>query len=164
MAPRASDGRYVLRFDFDAPLEFVYRWCTDYTPEDGKLDGDDYARRIVRRSSREVVYEDLADFDGGWFWSHHVVRLEPPSHWHSESVGSHRRYSLDYRLTKLPGNRTRLTMRAHRRPFGVGGKNPSQRSWQHDTTLSWKTYGRALERDYRKGRKGPGRKGRARRG
>jgi hypothetical protein len=154
MANRESGRRYELKAEFDAPLDFVYRWCTDYTPQDAKVEGEDYTRRIVRRSPREVVYEDLSDSKEGWFWARHVVRLMPPNHWHSESVGSHRLISLDYRLTKQPGGRTRLTMKAHRRQYGIGAKNPTKAFWQRNAGRGWKNFGRSLERDYRKSRKG----------
>jgi hypothetical protein len=141
---------YEVRATFRAPLEFVYRWCTDYTPQDARFEGEEYQRRILRRTSHEVIYEDLADSGKGWFWSHHVVRLFPPNRWHSESVGSHRLYALDYRLTELPGHRTQLTLRARRRPYGVGEKNPAKPQWERSVAMSWKKFGRVLERDYRK--------------
>jgi hypothetical protein len=144
---------YEAHAEFRAPMDFVFRWCTDYTPEDSKLEKEAYQRRILRRSPREVVYEDLDDTPDGWFWAHHVVRLHPPDRWHSDSVGSHRLYSLDYRLTPLSGNRTRLTLRARRRRYGVGGKNPSVRTWKRHTETLWKNFARELERDYRKARR-----------
>lgn len=150
MANRWPGPRYELRVEFDAPIDFVYQWCTDYTPQDAKAEGEDYRRRIVRRTSREVVYEDLSDSDQGWRWSRHVVRLQPPNHWHSESVGSHREYSLDYRLSRLSGNRTRLTMRARRRPSSIGARNPSQSEWARESGRGWKNFAHVLERDYRK--------------
>jgi hypothetical protein len=150
MASRWPGPHYELQVEFDAPVDFVYKWCTDYTPQDGKFEGEDYSRRIVRRSAREVVYEDLSDSPEGWFWARHIVRLMAPNHWHSNSVGSHRMYSLDYRLTKLPGNRTRLTMSARRRQYGIGGKNPPKATWVRDSSRGWKNFRKALERDYRK--------------
>ena len=100
--------RYEFSLEFNAPLEFVYRWCTDYAPEDGRLEGEEYQRRVVRCSRREVVYEDLSETKAGWRWARHVVRLSPPDRWHSDSVGSHRAVSLDYELSSLSGNRTRI--------------------------------------------------------
>ncbi len=149
--PRKWPGpSYEVRATFKAPLEFVYRWCTDYTPQDARLEGEKYTRRILRRTPREVIYEDLEETKQGWFWSRHVVRLLPPNRWHSDSVGSHRAYALDYRLTELPGNRTQLILKARRRPYGVGGKNPPKSEWEHSVAKSWKTFGRFLERDYQK--------------
>ncbi|MGC2034502.1 MAG: hypothetical protein WA761_03530 [Thermoplasmata archaeon] len=152
MPKRWPGPRYEVRAKFHAPLDFVYRWCTDYTPDDGLFEEESYQRRILRRTPREVIYEDLEDTKGGWFWSRHVVRLLPPDRWHSDSVGSHRAYSLDYTLTKIPGDWTQLILTARRRPYGVGGKNPPRAQWEGSVARSWKAFGRALERDYRRTR------------
>jgi len=152
MTPRWPAPTYEVRCEFDAPLEFVYRWCTDYTPEDARYESEEYERRILRRSRGEVVYEDLEETARGWVWSRHVVRLMPPSRWHSDSVGSHRSASLDYRLSRLPGGRTRLVLKVRRRPTPIGGKNPSKSQWERYVSLSWARFRRALERDYRKTR------------
>jgi hypothetical protein len=142
--------RYRFSLEFEAPLEFVYRWCTDYGPEDGRLEGEEYQGRVVRRARREVVYEDLSETKAGWRRARHVVRLSPPDRWHSDSVGSHRAVSLDYELSSLPGNRTRMIMKARRRPYGIGGKNPTRVAWEREARKGWEHLARALERDYRK--------------
>ena len=152
MPRRSPEATYRVRATFRAPLEFVYRWCTDYTSGDAKYESEHYRRRILRRSSRQVVYEDLEDTPQGWFWTRHVVRLQPPRRWHSDSVGSHRSYVLDYRLSPLPGGRTELVLVARRRPMGVGSKNPSKSAWERSTGQSWARFARSLERDYRAGR------------
>jgi hypothetical protein len=144
--------RYEVRVRFRAPVKFVYRWCTDYTPGDARLEGEGFRRWILRRSAREVTYEDLEETKDGWFWTRHEVRLTPPDRWHSDSIGSHRAYSLDYRLTELPGDRTQLTLTARRSPYGIGGKNPAKAQWERSVAKSWKSFGRFLERDYRKSR------------
>jgi hypothetical protein len=142
--------RYEVKVVFRAPVPYVFGWWTDYTPRDARLEGEDYARKIIRRSSREVVYEDLDESKEGWFWARHVVRLSPPTRWHSDSVGSHREYSLDYGLVPLPGDRTELTLRARRRPAGIWGKNPPKRQWEGSVGTNWKRFARALERDYKR--------------
>jgi hypothetical protein len=143
---------YRVTATFRAPLEFVYRWCTDYTADDARHEGEHYERKVLERSSRQVMYEDLESSKDGWFWSRHVVRLAPPDRWHSDSVGSHRAISLEYRLRRLPGARTELTLTARRRPYGIGGKNPPKGKWERSVTNSWKLFARALEREYRKSR------------
>lgn len=144
---------YKVQVVFRAPMEYVFKWCTDYAPQDAGLEGEEYERKILRTSPREVVYEDLQESPDGWFWSRHVVGLFPPSGWHSDSVGSHREYSLDYHLTPLPGDRTELTLRARRRPAGIGGKNPAKRVWEKGVKSNWKKFARALERDYQRSRR-----------
>jgi len=151
--PKAWPGpRYEVKVRFRAPLNFVYRWCTDYTSKDARLEGEKFQRRILRRTSREVTYEDLDEMDGGWFWTRHFVRLEPPNRWRSESVGSHRAYLLDYELTPLPGNQTLLTLTARRSPYGIGGRNPPKSQWERSVQASWMSFRRFLERDFRRSR------------
>lgn len=151
--PRApKEAAYQIRTEFHAPLEFVFRWCTDFTPKDAQYEADSYQRRILRRSKRFVVFEDLEDSEEGWIWARHVVRLEPPNRWHSDSTGNHRTIRLDYRLSRLPGGRTRLVLTAHRRPAGIGGKNPSRSQRERTVGRSWKSLGKSLERDIRKRR------------
>ena len=150
MPPRWPGPRYEIRTTFRAPVDFVYRWCTDYTVDDARYEKDEYERWVVRRSSRKVVFEDLSKEKDGWVWSHHEVRLDPPLRWHSDSVGSHRAYSLDYRLRALPGHRTELTLRARRRPYGVGGKNPAKGPWEANVRKLWRSFGHVLERDYQR--------------
>jgi len=130
-------------------MDFVYRWCTDYTPEDARFSREGYTRRILRRSRHEVIFEDLYDTRQGWVWLRRVVRLRPPGRWHADSVGSDRRISVDYRLSRLRGNRTQLTIRARRRPYGIGVRNPPKSQWERSVARSWRNYGRALELEYK---------------
>lgn len=142
--------RYQVRAEFHAPVEFVYRWCTDYTPQDARYEGESYRRRILRRTPREVVYEDLEETEAGWVWARHVVALRPPFRWHSESVGSHREISLDYRLSRGPKGTTRLLLKARRRPTAIGGKNPPKARWERAVRETWARFGKRLERDFRR--------------
>jgi hypothetical protein len=148
MPKRRPTARYEVRATFRAPIGFVYRWCTEYTPNDPRISTETYRRRILRRSAREVVLEDLYDTRQGWIWLRRVVRLSPPDGWHADSVGSDREISVEYRLTGLPGNRTQLTIRARRRPYGIGTKNPSKSAWERSVASNWAKFGRALEREY----------------
>ena len=151
---------YNFRAIFRAPLPYVFRWCTDYSPEDPRLAKEDSRRRILARSARRVIFEDLYDGPEGWVWSHDVVTLDPPNHWHAEIVGSHREWVIDYRLRELPGGRTELSFRGRRRSTAHGVRNPSQAQLVRELTSMWRNYGRALERDYHSASK---RRGRGRR-
>lgn len=146
--------RYEVRSTFRAPLPFVYRWCTDYTPRDSHYSREKYERRILRRSVREVIFEDLYDRRDGWIWIRRTVRLRPPARWHADSIGSDRALSVDYRLSRLSANSTLLTIRARRRPYGIGVKNPLKSGWERSVAANWATFGRALEREYRRSRSG----------
>lgn len=149
--PKNGPGRrYRVRSTFRAPLSFVFRWCTDYTSRDGRYSGEGYQRRILGRSDRGVVFEDLYETKQGWIWIHRTVRFQPPDRWHADSVGSDRLLSVDYRVSRLPGGRTRLTIDARRWPYGIGKANPPRTDWERSVARSWKRFGRVLEREYRR--------------
>lgn len=150
MPKEGPSRRYRVRSTFRAPLTFVFRWCTDYSSKDGRYSGEGYRRRILGRSDRGVVFEDLFETERGWIWIHRAVRFQPPDRWHADSVGSDRRLSVDYRISSLPDGRTMLTIDARRWPYGIGKANPPRPAWERSVARSWKRFGRVLERAYRR--------------
>ena len=42
MPGRGAVSTYEEKVTLRAPLPFVYRWCTDYTPQDARYEKDDY--------------------------------------------------------------------------------------------------------------------------
>jgi hypothetical protein len=140
---------------FRAPLPFVFAWCTDYTADDPKYAGEDRTihlqRRIVERTARRVVFENLYDEGLGWAWERHVVTLRPPHRWHCDGRGSYFDVHLDYRLTALPGDRTKFEMEWSSSPNGsFRGRCPSRRAVEQWVEHLWGLRGRALEQEYRK--------------
>ena len=149
MAKSSNPSIYEFRLRLPAPLPFTYAWCTDYSPEDPRLEGEKYTRRILRRTRRRVVYEDLYDEPSGWMWSHMEVDLHPPNRWHAESVGSHRTWSIDYELSSRDDGTTELWFRGKRRATELAGKNPPKAQLERELKGMWRNFGRALEKDYR---------------
>lgn len=148
---------YRITIDFEAPLPFVYAWCTDYGPEDARLAGEDRAigleRRIVARTARRVVFENLYDEGPGWGWERHTVTLRPPDRWHSDGLGNYQEAHLDYRLIGLPGGRTRLEMRWRSRPAGLArGRRASRATIERFVRDLWRLRRSVLERAYRRSR------------
>ncbi len=150
-------ARYEFRCSFRAPLDFVFRWCTDYSERDPQLEGASFRRKIVRRSPREVVFEDLEEAASGWVWRRGIVALHPPKRWTARSIGNHRSWTLDYRLRALGDGRTELRWRGRRRATELGGPNPSAAAMQREMRRIWTRFGRALEREYRALRRPRGR-------
>jgi hypothetical protein len=149
---RAGKGDEVrIRATFRVPLDFAFAWCTDYTPQDGALEGESYERKILERTPRRVVFEDLEETDSGWIWSRDVVTLRPPDRWHMEGVGNRRDVIADYRLLRLPDGRTQLELRWWRWPKPPG-KKISRTQREADAIRAWKRFGAAMERDYRRSR------------
>lgn len=141
---------YQIRRTFRAPLPFVYAWCTEYTAEDRRLGGDPGARQIIRKGSRTVVYEDLNETPHGWMWSRYTVTLHPPDRWHAVAVGNYRTWNLDYSLRDLHNGRTEFTLRGKRRSTPLGVRNPSKHELETELHAMWRSFGRALERDYQR--------------
>jgi len=144
---------YRLRQEFDAPRSFVFRWCTDYRPDDAARAGEEYERRILARSAREVVYEDLWSEKDGWRWRRYRVTLSPPDRWHAESVGNVREATIDYRLTELAGARTALDLELRRRPVSERFPQPPRRAMEAELRALWGNYAAALEKEFRRTRR-----------
>lgn len=133
---------------FRVPIDFAFKWCTDYTPEDAALEEESYTRKIIERSSRRVIFEDLEDTPSGWVWGRDVVTLRPPNRWSMKGVGNRRDVTAEYVLTSLPDGRTQLELRWWRFPKPPGRKIPRAQR-ENETAQAWKRFAAAMERDYR---------------
>lgn len=150
---RVSTGpEYRIRVTFRVPLTFAFAWCTDFTPEDASLEGEAYTRKIIERTPRRVVFEDLEEDDRGWIWTREVVTLRPPNRWHMDGVGSRRDATADYVLSSLPDGRTLLDLRWRRRPTVREAKTLTKAEREASMLRAWKRFGAAMERDYTRSR------------
>ena len=150
--PSLPGPEFRIKVAFRVPMDYAFAWCTDYTPDDGRLEGEKYERRIIERSARCVVFEDLEDTKEGWLWNRDVVTLRPPNRWHMDGIASRADVTADYVLTNLPNGRTQLDLRWRRRPRISGLKQPTKAQREASTLVAWKRFGAAMERDYRRGR------------
>ena len=141
---------YRIRVAFRVPLDFAFAWCTDYTPEDASLEGESYQRKIIERTPRRVVFEDLEGTDGGWIWGQDVVTLHPPNRWHTDGVGNRRDYTADYVLSTLADGRTRLDLRWSRQPKVPEAKKLTRSEREASATHAWKRFAVSMERDYQR--------------
>jgi hypothetical protein len=141
---------YHIQATFRAPLSYVFKWCTDYTSGDARLEGEHYQRKVIRRTPRRVIFEDIEESPDGWYWAWHDVRLQPPDRWHLEVKGNRAQVIGDYQLTKTPDRRTQLDLWWRRRPSLLDFTRRPKAVAERATTLGWKRFARALERDYRK--------------
>jgi hypothetical protein len=144
-------------------MSFALRWCTDFSAEDPRLEGDKFRRKILKRSRSRVVYEDLDTTSIGWMWSRWTVTIRPPDRWHGTAVGNYRGWEVDYQLKPLSDGRTQFILRGRRTPLLLGAKNPPRVELERDLGKTWNKLGRALEADYRKGRRARSSRGHARR-
>jgi hypothetical protein len=141
---------YEIEQTFHAPMSFVYRWLTDYSTEDPDLEKGSYQRKVISKGRHRAVLEDLTQTENGWEWYRSFVTLHPPDRWHAETRGNVPDWSLDYRLTPLTPNRTRITIRWHIRPnraFRIHPIPPKSATVRMMRRL-WKNFATALDREY----------------
>lgn len=143
---------YRVTASFGAPLAFVFQWLTDFGPKDAAISGGGFRRRVIERSPRRVVFEDLSSSTAGWVWLRNVVTLRPPDQWHLEAIGNGLDARADYKLTALTPSRTRLSMTYRMRPGLLGSPVPPRATLETMMQGVWNTYRDALERDFRASR------------
>ncbi len=49
-------GPYHFSKTMNAPLNFVFDWCTDFREDDGKLTDSKSVRKILRKNNKRIVY------------------------------------------------------------------------------------------------------------
>ncbi len=143
-----SKAVFEVRAGFAAPLNFVYSWLTDFSPDDPAITGDAYQRKIIERSARRVIFEDLSETPEGWGWLRNTVDLFPPSRWRMLAVGTSLDAKATYRLVSRGPKSTELIMRWRLRPGVLRGKVPPKPAIEEAMRGVWATYGKSLESDY----------------
>ena len=138
---------YRVSKTFNAPLGFVYKWCTDFQENDPKMVGSKGRRKIIERSNSRVVWRVISKGEKG-YEGVRVVWLKPPNAWHLDTCGD-RSQQGDYKLTRLGKTRTRLDMKFSL-AYANAKKVEPRKSWEAGLSSNWDSYGRYLERDYQR--------------
>ncbi len=148
--PRPVNQKYKLSETFNAPLDYVFKWCTDFREDDNKLIGSKTERKILEKGPERVIwrvrYKDGKDYAEGV----RAVRLHPPSLWILDTCGDGRERG-EYKLKALGKSKTRLDMKfvvTYDSKDEVEDKN----EWEADGVKHWKIYKNALEADFKAGR------------
>lgn len=149
--PKARSAFFEVNAKFRAPLEFVYEWLTDFSPRDPALLGEHYERRILVRSPRRVVFEDLSSTTDGWVWLRNEVTRRPPDSWRLTAIGNRLSAEANYKLTSVGPEASALRMRWRLRSGFVRTPIPPRKLIEPAMSNVWSAYARPLERDYRLG-------------
>lgn len=130
----------------NAPLRFVYRWCTDYRESDPKITGSKFKRRILLKTPHRAIYNSTYTSRGNSRSIVNVVTLHPPRAWHLDAVGDEIDEKVDYVLTKLGPRRTKLdiTFTGHYKTHEV----PTKAQDAKEVNELWDKYVAALEKDH----------------
>lgn len=147
--PKSRRAFFEVKSTFRAPLEFVYEWLTDFSSRDPALLGDDYERRILVRSRRRKVFEDLSSTPDGWVWLRNEVTCQPPDSWHLTGIGNRLCAEADYKLTPAGSEASSLRMRWRLRSGLVRTPIPPREVIEPAMSRVWSAYAELLERDYR---------------
>ena len=134
---------------FRAPLDFVYRWCTDYSSEDPGLERKSFRRKVIEHTRRRAVFEDLEETRAGWDWSRDVVTFHPPRAWELLERGNRSEAAARYRLSERADGLVQLDIWWRRRTLIGPPAALSKAERERRSTISWRHFARALERDYR---------------
>ena len=143
---RIKKGIYHISKVINAPLRFVYDWCTDYREDDYKITGSKSRRTFLEKTRRRVIYVIRYLSSGKAKHAVNIVTLHPPKGWHLDSFGEEDNEFGEYRLTKLSPRKTRLDM-VFREEWKVA-KVPPKAEYLKDIIRIWDKYAAALEKDY----------------
>jgi hypothetical protein len=133
-----------------APVSFVYNWCTDFREDDNKLSGSKTRRIITQKTKRRIIFISAFKWAGRSRYGVQIVTLQPPNRWHLDYAGEEADEVGDYQLTKLGPRRTKLVMTFKER-YKIRGA-PARKEETKQTSEAWDRYVAALERDYARSR------------
>ena len=134
----------------NAPLRFVYNWCTDYREDDNKIAGSRTRRIILQKTKRRVVFTTTQRRRGKTVSTVRIVTLHPPNSWQLDKVGEEADEIGDYRLTRLGPRKTRLDM-TFKAKYKIANAPTSEEDTKQ-TNRVWDRYTAALEKDYARSR------------
>lgn len=139
---------YSYSTTFNAPIKYVFDWCTDYSSDDYKLSGGKYPRIVLEKTRRRAVFASYKQGrDGNPKLAVRIVSLYPSKYsWHLDYFGEEDLETGEYKLTQVGKNKTRLDMSFnHKWKLGQG---PSREEFRKHLKDVWGKYGAALEREY----------------
>ena len=139
----------------DAPLRYVYDWCTDFRPDDRKFEKSKPRHRVVTVGPRRLVRVKVAGSGvENPKMAVELVRLSPPNAWHKDTIGETDLDAIDYRLTPLGPKKTRVSLVIVER--WLVPKFPKKSDWLRHSSEYWDELVLAIEKRYRSGQPAEG--------
>ena len=137
----------------NAPLRYVYDWCTDFRADDPKITGSKSQRIILQKTKKTAIYAQIYKReDGQQMVAVDIVTLKPFKSWHLDYFGEEDDETGEYNLFSLGKEKTRLDMIFKERWKTIANP-PSKKEQIEGTSEVWDKYVSALERDYALSRK-----------
>ena len=137
---------YHVTKTINAPLKFVYDWCTDYREDDNQITGSKAQFKILQKTNRRVIYLRTYERDGRTMIGVKMVTLRPPQAWHLDQVGEDEDAIGIYKLTRVGSEETRLDM-TFTEKYRISDAHTKEED-RKVTDQMWDKYVSALEKDY----------------
>ena len=137
---------YRVTKTINAPLKFVYDWCTDYRTDDNQITGSKAQFRILQKTNRRAIYLRTSERDGKTMIGVKMVTLRPPKVWYLDQVGEDEDAIGKYKLTRVEPEKTRLDM-TFTEKYKISDA-PTKEEDRNNTDQMWDKYVAALEEDY----------------
>jgi len=143
---------YRVSKTFNAPIRFVYTWCTDFREDDAKMLGSKLRRIFHEKTKERVIWtitgEDLPTGTDPV----RVVWLRPPDSWHLETCGDEVLVG-DYKLMAVGKSKTRLDL-TFAKTYANREDALDRETFERGTLDHWDHYTKFLESDYKKSLRG----------
>ena len=146
MTRYSKSHSYRVSKTINAPLKFVYNWCTDYRKDDNELTGSKAQFKILQKTSRRVIYLRTVKRDERVSIAVKMVSLKPPRAWYLDQVGDDEDAIGVYTLLRVTPERTRLNMKFTEN-YKIANA-PTKEQDRKQTGQIWDKYVTALEKDY----------------
>jgi hypothetical protein len=137
---------YRVSKNIKAPIEFAYKWCTDYRESDPKITGLTSKRKILLKTKHRAIYTSDYKSAGKQKSAVNVVTFYPPKAWHLDFTGDEDDETGDYALKRVGPRKCRLDM-IFTEHYKVEHAPTKAQDIEH-THEVWDKYVAALERDY----------------
>jgi len=144
---KAYNKTYKISETFNAPLDYVFSWCTDFREDDSKMVGGKTRRNFLEQTKERVIWTVAYEEDGKKLEGFRVVWLRPPNSWKLDTCGDQRERG-EYRLKALGKNKTRLDM-SFQTTYDDKEDIVPRKDWERDVEKEWATFRRFLEKDYK---------------
>jgi hypothetical protein len=132
-----------------APLDFVYRCCTDYREDDDRITDSIYqykAKIVLREPNRVVRIITVPGADPNRCTDVEVIRLRPPNRWRLTKLSWTDDETGSYRLTAKDPHVTLLEMRFRR--TWKAGPLPRLDRYRALFNRTWDRYVEVIETEY----------------
>ncbi|HUK51016.1 MAG TPA: hypothetical protein VLV18_08255 [Terriglobales bacterium] len=146
MIAYSKSHTYHVTKTINAPLNFVYDWCTDYREDDNQIAGSQAKFKILQKTKQRVIYLRTCRLNQKTMAAVKIVTLRPPKAWLLDQVGEDEDACGTYRLTELSRTKTRLNVKITEKYKIIG--TPSKEEDKRATDQMWSRYVAALEKEY----------------